>query len=185
MGRLGGFLLLGLLAGRLPAAGAEPRFGVEEATSTLVEGVYRLDARVAMRLSPAVIGALESGVPITFQYRIRVLRERDYLWDQEVASLYQRYQLEYHALSERYLLVNLNTGVSQVHRSLDGALASLGRLQDFPLIDAQLLPPGPRYTGEVQVYLESESLPVPLLVQYYLDASWRLASEPVRWPLAP
>lgn len=183
LGRLGWLLLLGLVAP--PTALADTGFSVESAETRLVEGVYRLDARVRIDLSRSVRRALDSGVPITLVFQIRVLRPRDYLWDAQVASLSQRFRIEYHALSKRFVLTNLNTGAGQAFRSLEDALEALQRLQDFPLIDASLLPPGPRYIGELAVLLDSESLPAPLRLQTWVNDAWRLSSTAYRWPLAP
>lgn len=183
LGRLGWILVLGLLA--VPAAFADSGFAVDSVETHLAEGVYRLDASVRIDLSRSVRRALDNGVPITLEFRIRVLRPRDYLWDEEVASLSQRFRIEYHALSKRFVLTNVNTGAGQAFRTLEAALEPLQRLQDFPLIDATLLPPGARYVGELSVLLDSESLPVPLRLQTWVNDAWRLSSDPYRWPLAP
>ena len=42
--------------------------------------------------------------------------------DASVAALEQRYELSYHALSQRYLVRNLNTGEQQDFGSLQAAL---------------------------------------------------------------
>jgi hypothetical protein len=183
LGRLGWILLLGLVAAR--TALADSGFTVESVETRLVDGVYRLDARVRIDLSRSVRRALDSGVPITLLFQIRVLRPRDYLWDAQVANLSQRFRIEYHALSKRFVLTNVNTGAGQAFRTLEGALEPLQRLHDFPLVDASLLPPGPRYVGELTVLLDSESLPAPLRLQTWVNDAWRLSSSAFRWPLAP
>jgi hypothetical protein len=175
--------MLGLLA--LPASGGDARLEVRSVETRLVEGVYRLDAEVVVDLSRSIKRALDSGVPITLLYRIRVLRERAYLWGERVAALSQRYRLEFHALSKRYVLVNVNTGDGQAFRTLADAIAPLQRLRDFPLIDASLLAAGEHYAGEMEVLIDGESLPVPLRLQTWFNDAWRLASDTYRWPLTP
>ena len=59
-----------------------------------------------------------------------------YLPDAEVASLQQSYELSYHALSQRYLLRNLNTGEQQDFGTLQASLDRLAAL------DAEWVLPG-------------------------------------------
>jgi hypothetical protein len=178
-----GWLLLACLAAS--ARAADPGFSILDVQTRLAEGVYRLDAKVRFDLSRSVRSALDSGVPLPLLYRFRILRPRDYLWDEQVAVLNQRYRLEYHALSKRYVLVNVNTGAGQAFSSLADALVPLEHLRDFPLIDAEVLPPGPRYVGEMEIFLDTEALPVPLRLQAWVNNAWRLDSDPFRWPLVP
>jgi len=178
-----GWLLLACLA--TPAHADGPGFRILQVETRLVDGVYRLEARAHLDLSRSVRSALESGVPLGLLYRFRILRPRDYLWDQQVAELNQRFRIEYHALSKRYVLVNVNTGAGQAFSSLTDALEPLEHLRDFPLIDAEILPPGPRYVGEMEVLLDSDALPVPLRLQTWVNNAWRLDSKPLRWSLAP
>ncbi|MCU0936075.1 MAG: DUF4390 domain-containing protein [Gammaproteobacteria bacterium] len=181
--RLGWLLFALCLAGAARAGDAG--FEVREVQTRLVDGVYRLDARVNLDFSRSVRRALESGVAIPLLYRFRILRPRDYLWDEQVAELNQRFRIEYHALSTRYVVVNVNAGTGQAYSTLADALQSIQTLTSFPLIDAELLPPGPRYVGTLEVLLDSEALPVPLRLQTWVNDAWRLDSRPFRWPLDP
>ena len=181
--RLGWVLLAAFLFA--PAHAGEAGFRVRDVQSRLVEGVYRVDATVDLDLSRSARRALESGIALPLLYRFRILRNRDYLWDAEVAELNQRYSIEYHALSERYVLVNVNAGTGQAYSSLSEALHAIENLKSFPLIDAELLRPGPRYAGTLQVLVDSEALPVPLRLQTWVNNAWRLDSQPLQWPLNP
>jgi hypothetical protein len=156
------------------------------AADTRLEGqVYLLDARIRYSLSGKALDALHNSVPLTLELQIKVTRERDWLWDQEVASLQQRYQIRYYPLTEQYLVSNLNTGVAQGYRSLDGALSALGDIKGFPLLDDSLLQPGERYLAHLRVRLDIESLPAPLRPLAYLSSGWRLSSKWYSWRLAP
>lgn len=183
MARLGWALLAASLAGAVCAGDAG--FEVLSVQTHLTEGVYRLDAEVQLDFSRSARRALESGVPIPILYRFRILRPREYLWDEQVAELKQRYRIEFHALSQRYVVVNVNAGTGQAFSTLAEALRSIETLRAFPLIDADLLPAGPRYVGTLEVLLDSEALPVPLRLQTWVNDAWQLDSRPYRWPLTP
>lgn len=183
MARLGWVLLAVSLA--VPARASDAGFEILGVETRLTDGVYRLDARVELDFSRSARRALESGVAMPILYRFRILRPRDYLWDEQVAELNQRYRVEFHALSQRYVVVNVNAGTGQAFSTLADALQSIQTLHGFPLIDAELLSAGRRYVGTMEVLLESEALPVPLRLQTWVNDAWQLDSQPYRWPLNP
>lgn len=160
-------------------------FRVRRVETRLVEDVYYLDAHVDIALSGAALEALEHGVPISIVFEMRVLRELPYWPDERVADLTQRFRLEYHALSKRNVLVNVNTGASQTFDSLDEALGALGTIQDFPLIDRSLIKAGERYEGDLKARLDIEGLPAPMRPLAYLSSEWRLSSDRRVWLLQP
>ncbi len=174
-------LVLELLAGSGQALGAE--FHVQRVQTEVVEDVFMLEARLELGLSGAPLEALENGVPLDIVLDIRVLRRIPYWLDERVAVLTQRFRLEYHALTKRYVLSNVNSGVSQTFDYLEDALASLGTINNFPLIDRGLLKPNQQYTGTLRARLDIEKLPAPLRPLAYLSSQWRLASDRYRWSL--
>ena len=177
-------LLLLALALLAPLAQAS-EFAVREAEAHLTDGVYRLDARLSLSLNAGVEEALNNGVPITISVDIEVLETYPWLPDQTVASLEQRYLLRHHALSERYLVKNLNTGLQSSYSYLDEALGSIESLREIPILDQHLLAPGNDYYGRVRVRLDRESLPSPLRAISYISRDWQLKSDWLEWPLQP
>lgn len=171
-----------LLLAAAPAVHAEG-FSVVQAETRLVNGVYMLDASMYLRLSAEPNEALANGVPLYFTLDIDVFRERHWWADSTVATLQQVYRLEYHALSERYLVVNLNTGERSNFTHREAALDFIGELRDFPLLDRVFLEEGYRYLGSLQIALDISRLPLPLLTNAYLSAGWSLSSEPFEWLL--
>lgn len=168
----------------LPArAQSEAGFTVQRASTNLVDGVYRLDVEFDLALPDAPLEALGSGVPLYLSIEMRVSRERNWWWDETVAALTQRYRLEFHALSSRYLAINLNTGERDSFRTVGQALEHVGRLRDFPLLDRVLVGEQSRYTGSVRVSLDIGKLPLLLVTGAYFSSEWRLASEDYRWLL--
>lgn len=175
-----GLLLLGLLA-TMSAVAAN--FRVVYAGTHLEKGIYYLDATIRYRFRDEPLQALQSGVPLIFGLDIQVYRQREWLWDEIVANLRQRYRLEYHALSQQYLVTNLNTGEVKSYPSLEAVTDTLGRVERLPLLDASQLRPGNTYFVRLRADIDIDALPGPLQLIAYLAPAWRLTSEWHTWPL--
>ncbi len=160
-------------------------FKIRSAYAELNDGIYYLNARVDFQLSSSAKEALESGIALTFELQINVNRTRRYLPDPEIASLRQRYRLEYHALSERYVLRNLNSGERESFASLNAALGTLGRINQLPILDETLLELSRRYEISLRAMIDTGGLPGPLRLLAFWREDWHLASEWYRWPLRP
>lgn len=168
----------------VPTAHAEG-FYVRSVTTRLLDGVHMLDADIDFRLSEEALEALNHGVAIVALVKISVKQLRDYVWNKRVANLEQRYRMEYHALSKRYLLTNVNSGVNRAFARLEDALEAMGRIRGFPLLDHKLLEPELSYVGELKTGLDIEALPAPMRLPAYFSTSWRLTSNLYTWPLHP
>ncbi|MCW8828307.1 MAG: DUF4390 domain-containing protein [Gammaproteobacteria bacterium] len=151
----------------------------------LQDNVYRLDANIDYRLSDDALDALNNGVPLTFQVEIEIQRKRRWWLDAVVATLQQRYQLRFHALSHQYQVHNINSGAFYSFHTLEGALENLGDLNDFPLLDRQLVEEGEAYEVLLHVELDIEALPSPLRPLAYITPAWRLNSDWYTWSLIP
>ena len=137
-------------------------FKIREASTQLDAGVYFLNAMIEYRLSSEARAALQSGVPLTIRLEVELLNNRRFWFDNEDAGLRQLYQLEYHALSERYIVQNLNSGDQTSFSTLNAALDWLGHVNHLPLIDAALIEPGHEYYARMRAALDAEKLPGPL-----------------------
>jgi len=168
------FLILFLL---LTHFSAYADFTIQHAETHLEDGVYLLDASLDYGLTDAVIEALQNGVTLTLLFSIEIKRERWYLWDESVTELRQQYRLKYFALSKKYMLNLTNTGIQEIHTSLDSVLMSLNHLEDFPLLDAALVSSDSDYIVYLKIQLDIEALPAPLRPVAYFSSDWRLASD--------
>ena len=177
-------MLLMILSGVAAAQERPGRFEVRSASSSLRDGVHFLEARVEYRLSSEAREALDAGVPLTIELEMLVIRHRRIWPDVEVATLRQGYRLEYHALSQRYIVRNLNSGEQSTFATLFSALNFLGRINQLPLIDAALLEPGNRYDGRMRALLSKEDIPGPLQLIAFWRRGWSLESEWFRWRIA-
>jgi hypothetical protein len=176
-GYLQGVLLACLLGLSLGSTEAEARFHVSGMRIFLLDEVYRLDARLDYAFSNPVLGALENGVPLTIELNIQVYRTREWWLDEWIASLTQRYRIEYYELSEQYLLTYLNSGVQQRYASLAAVTAALSEVHNLPVLDRSLLEPNEQYTVRMRARLDIEALPAPLRPIAYISPGWHLASE--------
>jgi hypothetical protein len=159
-------------------------FFVVNARSELVDGVYRLNANVSYQLSDDVAQAVANGIPIAVELEIEIQRPRAYyLWSESIASLQQRYRLQYHALSQRFTVTNLNSGAQDYYATLDEALARLGAVVDLPMIDQSLLVPGEKYIARLRIDMDYDVLPVPLRYYAFALPEWRLYSDWYSFPL--
>lgn len=161
----------------------KPGFRIIEISSRLDNDVYRLDALIEYHLSKAVFEALVSGVPITIELQMEVVSPREWIWNKSIAELSQQYRIEYYALTQQYLVTNLNSQRQNIYSNQQFALDALGVISEFPLIDRQFLKSGDSYDGRLRARLMIEELPAPLNVLAYLSSEWRLASEWYAWHL--
>lgn len=179
--------LLALLCSSLvPAAAlADSKGGVEIRTAyaELRDGVFYVNGRVEFELSDAAFEALDNGVRLNIELDIDVNRSRRFVWDDTVAVLRQRYRLNYHALTQRYVVVNANTGDADSFGSIEAALDHVGRVKDLPLIDEALLDEKARYEVAMRVVVDVKELKGPLKVLSRFWGDWRVVSDWYRWPL--
>ena len=160
-------------------------FKILAAETKLNNNVFQLEANMDLRFSDDALEALRSGVPLIVLINIEVLKDRNWWWDKTIAELEQGYLLLYHALSEKYIIHNLNSGAQENYISLNAALYSLSNIRDLPLIDKNLLVEDDPYYVRLRTYLDIESLPAPMRPIAYISSQWQLESDWFSWPLKP
>ena len=186
---VGYFLLAFLLVVGAGAGVAQERvdregyFEVRSASTEPIEGVYTLDARLQLILSSEALAALESGVTLTIELQLQVIRQRRWYLDDVEAELAVRYELEYRPLTQRYIVRNLNSGDHDSFATLYSALNSLGRVQGLPVIDNALLVPDKPYRVRLRAMLNTEQYPATLRLLFFWRGEWQLQSEWFEWPL--
>ncbi len=175
-----------LLSGAALAQNAVERAGyfeVRSASTELVGGVYMLDARLQLVLSSEALNALNSGVPLTIELQMQVIRSRRFYLDALDAELAFRFELEYRPISQRYIVRNLNTGNQDSFATLYSALNNLGRVQRLPVIDESLLVPDRDYRVRLRALLATEQYSAPLRLLFFWRDEWQLKSEWYEWKL--
>ncbi len=169
-----------------PARAAdEARLVLREAAATIDEGVYELDAKLDLTLPDGARKAVESGLTLRLTYEVSVNRVRRYMPDAGIAALEQRYEVSYHALSQRYLVKNLNTGEQQDFGSLQGALDRITELRGLPVLDTSLVSDGPVYEGRIRAVLGMNTAPDVFGWLLFWTDDWSAESEWKTWTLRP
>jgi hypothetical protein len=158
-------------------------FEVRSASTELVGGVHMLDARLQLVLSSDALKALNSGVPLTIELQMQVIRSRRFYLDALDAELAFRFELEYRPISQRYIVRNLNSGNQDSFATLYSALNSLGRVQRLPVIDESLLVPERDYRVRLRALLATEQYSAPLRLLFFWRDEWQLESEWYEWKL--
>jgi hypothetical protein len=158
-------------------------FNVRSASTSLVNGVQELDARLQLILSAEALGALNSGVPLTIELNLEVIRVKRFMLDATDAELSLQYELEYRPLSQRYIVRNLNSGDQDSFATLYSALNNLGRVQELPIIDNSLLDPNAEYRIRLQALLSTRSYPAALRLLFFWRGDWQIKSDWYEWRL--
>jgi len=161
----------------------EGYFEVRSASSELIDGVHILDARLQLVLSSEALNALNSGVPLTIELQLQVIRVRRFYMDALDAELSVRFELEYRPLSQRYIVRNLNSGDQDSFATLYSALNNLGRIEDLPVIDDALLASGRPYRVRARVMLQTQQYSAPLRLLFFWRSEWQLQSDWFEWTL--
>ncbi|MDH3646525.1 MAG: DUF4390 domain-containing protein [Nitrosopumilus sp.] len=187
-GHLIGFMLAGLVV--LSGFSAPPSyaakngdFAIQAAYADEVDGVFYLNATIDYQLNDFALEALARGVALTFELKIDLRRVQRWRPDKNIAELLQLNELRYHALSDRYLVRNINSGEQQSFQTLRAALLELGDIHDLPVIDRALLNPKRSYIMRLKSILDIRSFPGPLRVLAVFFGDWRLTSDWYRWRL--
>lgn len=185
-------LLYGLLPALLltnfsTAADDEPEhagyFEVRSAETRLENGVHTMDARLQLVLSSEALQALSSGIALTIELQIEVIRVRRWYVDNLEAELATRFELEYRPLAQRYLVRNLNSGEQDSFATLYSALNDLGRIENLPVIDDSVLEAGSDYRVRLRALLQTRQYSAPLRMLFFWRDQWQLESEWSEWTL--
>ncbi len=163
------------------AQAAQTRFEVRSAYVEPAEGVYELNATLNFDLPEGARAAVREGVPLSLHLEIVVKRQRNYWLDETVATLDQYYELAYRALSERYLVRNLNSGEQASYATLDAALDALRVISRLPILDQALVSPTRRHEISVRGNLDVRTMPDALRFVLFWSDDWRQRSEWYTW----
>jgi hypothetical protein len=187
LARCAAWVALCFIATAVVPAGAanESRLVLRDVSVTIDEGVYELDAKLDLTLPEGARRAVESGLTLRLTYEVSVERVRRYMPDAGIAALEQRYEVSYHALSQRYLVKNLNTGEQQDFGSLQGALERVTELRGLPVLDTSLVGDGPVYEGRIRAVLGMNTAPDVFGWLLFWTDDWSAESEWKTWTLRP
>jgi hypothetical protein len=164
-----------------PSSWAQGRFDIRSAYIERAEGVYQLNATLDFEVAEGARAAVRDGAPFTMHLEIVVRRERSYWLDEVVATLDQSYELVYHALSDRYLVRNVNSGEQVSYATLDSALDSLRVISNLPILDQALVRPERRHEISLRGSADVRTMPDTLRFILFWSDDWRQRSEWYTW----
>src|SRR6202042_1472191 len=159
--------------------------GVLEVRSAYVSvegGVFLLHARVEYPVNPAIRDALHDGVPLSVDLDTRIERERRFWFNADVIELTLRRELEYHAVSDRYLVRDARSGEQKSFATLEEALTDVGTVDGWPVLVEPQLTPG-HYRISVRAGVRRGRLPASLRALMFWTDDWQRVSEWYTWSL--
>lgn len=161
----------------------EGYFDVRSADTVLVEQKHMLDARLQLFLSDEALNALNSGVSLTIELNIELLRIRRFLPDDKETELSFQYELEYRPLSQRYIVRDVRNASQESYSTLFSALNRLGRIQNLFLFDSKSLIPDANYRLRLQALLSTKQYSAPLRMLFFWRSQWDIKSRWHEWQL--
>jgi hypothetical protein len=169
----------------LPGLCQADQYGAEikKAELTLKNGNYVLSAEMHYQLSESAKEALDNGVPLFWNLKIRLIERRDFLWNKILVEKKIRYRIQYHALLNMYRVRDEETGSVENFSTLSAALDLISMLQNFQIIDERSIDPQKNYFAEMKILFDREVLPLPLRPIAYLNSQWYLSSDWYVWSL--
>ena len=139
------------------------------------QDVYEITARLDYSLSDNAIEALQHGVSLNFIVRVDFFRKRQWVWDKHIERLNLNYQLDYHPLSERYLVIDMTSNKSEDFSSLSAALRYLGSIKTRTNMSNEVFNNETHYLS-LRAVLDVRSLPIPLQALTLFSSDWNLKS---------
>jgi len=161
----------------------EGYFAVRSASAIMIERKYMLDSRLQLFLSDEALNALNSGVPLTIELNIELLRIRRFLPDDKETEMSFWYELEYRPLSQRYIVRDVKNASQESYSTLFSALNRLGRIQNLFLFDDNSLISDANYRLRLQAQLSTKQYSAPLRMLFFWRSQWDIKSGWYEWQL--
>lgn len=155
-------------------------FKVTTAKINKIGNGYVLNAEIKYPLTHRVKEALDNGVPVTFTQEIELIHSTSLIaeyfqWHRTLWTSELRYELRYHALTEQYVLIALDTKHQRNFPSLDGALFALGKIASLALPPEHINEPD-SLSVRLRSGLDLHALPTPMRPGALLSSKWQLTS---------
>lgn len=172
-------LLLGCWLAVAGSALANDRSAVRRAEIRATPQGYVLDADIDVVLNPTLEDALLKGINLHFLVELELTRPRNWWFDEDIAEPVRKLRIYYHLLLRRYVV---ETGyTTHTVATLEEALARLGRVEDWQVLERGALRTGKRYEGRVRLRLDTTQLPKPLSIGAVASDRWELATPWHEW----
>jgi hypothetical protein len=172
-------LLLWLALLCVGAVQAADRSAIREAAIRATAQGYALDAGIDIALNPTLEDALTRGINLHFLLELELTRPRNWWFDEDIDESVRKMRLYYHLLLRRYVV---DAGYrTQTASSLAEALALLGEVADWQVLERGALKPGQRYDARLRLRLDTSQLPKPLSIGAVTSDRWEFATSWFEW----
>lgn len=155
-----------------------------KSTHTYIENnAYFIDSVFDFKLTDEANKALLHGIPLQIQTRFQLRLKRKWLWDKTISEKVIISRLEYLPLTNNFLTVIINSGLSSSYSNLEAALNHINTIMKVKLFDIGLLSEEKNYAARVKISLDKHSLPTPLQPQAYFSSKWDISSKWYEWKI--
>jgi hypothetical protein len=154
-------------------------FSVDYARVTKIGNGYVLNARINYPLTARVKEAIANSVPIVFSQQIKLIRQtpllgKYWIWEQTPWLTEIRHEIRYHALSQQYVLRDLDTQNQNTYPTLNDAMQALGSI--YLSLPPEHLAEIKNLSLQIRSELDLYALPTPMRPGALLSKKWQLAS---------
>lgn len=167
-------------------AWAEPLDGpleVRSAYVTLDNGVYQLTARVAYPFNDETRRALLDGVTLNFSIEAQVQKRRRLWMDATIVAFTHRRELSWHAVTQHYVVRDVEHGEQNSYATLDQALSAIGAIDNWAVLLESQLEPDATYEIGVRAIVRRGNLSGALRALMWWSDSWQRSSDWYTWAL--
>jgi len=164
----------------LVSASASADLSVLSGHSNATPDMIKTQTTLLLDLGSEPAKALVNGIPLTINLNVSLVKESAWPWHLNAAEWQYPFRIQYHALSNRYTLLNPVGGEFQAFTSLYEMLSSIRKVR----LQEQI-PIGVNKTDslsiQVQLKLDRHLLPGPLKLAALFLPSWQLDSGWQQW----
>ena len=153
--------------------------GVQMAEIRAVNEGYELTAQFVINPSRTLEEALEKGVALHFVAELEVMRPRSWWFNETIGEAARRMRIYYNFLLRRYVVDSGYT--TQTAATLDEALALLGRVEHWQILEKGALKTGQRYEARLRFRMDASQLAKPLQMGAIASGKWDLQSGWYEW----
>jgi len=149
--------------------------------SFLLNGVYYSNIDILFVFNKEHQQALDSGLVFDIDLDFLIVNVRKRRLDREIGKLSQKYTLKYNAFTQRYTILNVNTGGVTSYSDLVSVSQYLGDIRNLPTIDDSLINIDLNYQVFLQVSTKAQG------VSWWARAIKRnnlnFVTDWIQWPL--
>jgi hypothetical protein len=176
-----GLLLLPALLAPVPVHAAE---AIKVSAFVNVRGgVFELSARTIFPLNDDVRTALADGATVNFDLQAVVEKKRRYWLDATLVDVILRRELSWNAVSQRYVVKEVDRGDQESYVALDEALVAVGVVTNWPVVVEPQLDPDANYEIRVRAGYRRGRLPDALRALVFWSDGWNRRSKWNAWIL--